>query len=631
MKKIYLLLFLLIPYQYAIAEIPTKPVSSSIERVTVFLTGAQVNRLGATSLQPGTTALLFGNIAADIQTQSIQVSAEGNFTVQSVVHQLNYLNEQKKDEQIDLLENARTGLQDQLDIENNLLQVYIQEEQVLQANKSIGGQNQGVNITQLKEAADFYRSRLSEIKLKQLEIGKTIRTLKADLAKTDNQLQALHAQSEGPTGEIVVTVSCKLPTAAKFKISYLVNNAGWHPTYDIRVKDINNPVALMYKANVFQQSGEDWKDVKLTISTGNPHESGSKPILSPWYLGFYNPYYADKTSDVTLPAMAGINIRQLQGRIIDTDGSPLPGASVHIKGASLGTVTDANGHYFVQLPANASVVVVSYIGYITQELPINAAIMNFTLQPDIQSLSEVVVTGYGASGTLNGAVAGVSVKKKQAQREESIPVNATLVRNQTQAEFSIDLPYTIPTDGKQYAVDMKEYTIPAGYEYYCTPKLEGDAFLLARIIDWEEYNLLAGEANLFFEGTYLGKSLLDVSNMSDTLTLSLGRDKNIVVSRTKLKSYTGKQFIGNNKKEIRAYEISIRNKKAQPVTINIEDQFPVSNNKEIEVTRLQSSGAEAEKDTGKVSWRLQLEPAQTKKLTLTYEVKYPKNEKVLLE
>jgi hypothetical protein len=451
------------------------------------------------------------------------------------------------------------------------------------------------------------------------------------MTTTDHQLQALHAQNDQPTGEVVVTVSTKTATPARFKLSYLVNQAGWHPTYDIRVKDINHPIALVYKANVFQQSGEDWNDVKLTISTGNPQESGSKPALSPWYLSFYRPNAHQYAHMDAAPAMASVNIRQIKGRITAPDGSSLPGVNVLIKGTSVGTVSDANGNYLLHVPHHASTVVLSYIGYNTVEMPVHSPVMNFTLEEDIKALSEVVVSGYGTSRALRGAVAGVATRKKEKQEEVSIPVDATMVRNQTQAEFSIDLPYTIPTDGRQYMVDMKEYSVPAEYQYYCTPKLDPDAFLVARITDWERFNLLEGEANLFYEGTFLGKSLLNAATHTDTLDLSLGRDKNIVVSRTKLTDFTSKQLIGANKKELRSYEITIRNKKAQPINLIIEDQLPVSTNKDIEVSRLETSNAEVAEETGKLTWRLKINPAQQKKLAIKYEVKHPKHERVLLD
>ena len=113
---------------------------------------------------------------------------------------------------------------------------------------------------------------------------------------------------------------------SNFTITYLVKQSGWFPTYDIRVKDISSPINLQYKANVFQSSGEDWKDVKLFLSTGNPNENGTKPVISPWYLKYV---YAYQASPNTIQATYATGT--VTGRITDEKGDPLPGASVSIK------------------------------------------------------------------------------------------------------------------------------------------------------------------------------------------------------------------------------------------------------------------------------------------------------------
>jgi uncharacterized protein (TIGR02231 family) len=212
-----------------------------------------------------------------------------------------------------------------------------------------------------------------------------------------------------------------------------------------------------------------------------------------------------------------------------------------------------------------------------------------------------------------------------------VPAVATQEVKQTSVSFRIDIPYSIPSDGKQYAVDMQEYAIPAYYQYSCVPKLDTDAFLTAKITGWEEYNLLAGEANLFFEGTYLGKSLLDVGQTTDTLTLSLGRDKNITVSRTKVEAFTSKQFIGANRRDAKAWEITIRNKKAQAINLVVYDQFPVSTWSEITIERQEAPGATVDEITGKLTWQFTLPPADARKLNVGYTVTYPKNERLVLE
>src|SRR5690554_3651924 len=122
---------------------------------------------------------------------------------------------------------------------------------------------------------------------------------------------------------------------------------------------------------------------------------------------------------------------------------------------------------------------------------------------------------------------------------------------------------------------MEFYDLPAFYQYYCVPKIDKDAFLIANIVDWEKYNLLEGEANVFFEDTYVGKTLMDVRYASDTLEISLGRDKKVSVNREKIKDYTAKQFIGNKKEETRAWKTTVKNNKNQAINMIILDQVPV--------------------------------------------------------
>ena len=168
-------------------------------------------------------------------------------------------------------------------------------------------------------------------------------------------------------------------------------------------------------------------------------------------------------------------------------------------------------------------------------------------------LESVVVTGKSRSRARR------SKKDKNTKKLEATkPVPVQQVENATSVEFKIEIPYSIPTSGKQFTVDIKEHSLPAYYEYYCAPKLDKDAFLTAQVTDWDDLNLLNGEANLFFEGTYLGKSLLDVQNVEDTLNISLGRDKNIVVTRTKLKEFSKKKFLSNKKIDSRAWDIEVR-------------------------------------------------------------------------
>ena len=191
-------------------------------------------------------------------------------------------------------------------------------------------------------------------------------------------------------------------------------------------------------------------------------------------------------------------------------------------------------------------------------------------------------------------------------------------------EFNIKLPYTIPSDGKPHPIELQQHDLKATYQHMAVPKLAPSAFLVAHITGWDEYNLLPGQANAYFAGTFVGESYLDANATADTLTISLGVDKNVTVTRERNKEFRNKGLFGNNIKEMAGYLISVRNSKTSPVSIIVEDQIPVSAMSTISVETQELSGGKLDPITGKVTWNLKLNPNETKKLNLKFEVKYPK-------
>lgn len=604
-----------------------KNVESRIEKVTVFLEGAQTQRSAAVNLGPGKHELVFTNISPAIDKQSIQVKAEGAITVLSVIHQQNFLKEQQKQEEIKEIESRKENLLEKITLQKNIGNVFKQEEALLVKNQQIGGANTGLKAADLKDAADFQRNRLTELYQKQMETERSLKKMETELGKLNDQLAELNQESDISTSEIHVTVNAKETGNSRFILTYLVKKSGWYPTYDIRVKDISSPIELQYKANVFQQSGEDWKDVKLFLSTGNPNQNGTRPLISPWFLKYY---YAAQPILIrgSNTIQAEYRPATISGTVRDERGNPVSGASIMAKGTPNGTTADANGLFSFNLPAGNNTLVISAIGMETTEIAANSAFLNITLSENSKSMQEVVVVGYGTSSGDYDGYGSPGASGNIRKKKEQTAIGTSTVYQPTTTVYEIDDPYTIMNDGKTYTVDIDGYEMKARYQYFAAPKLEPDAFLTAKIADWQELNLLPGEANLFFEGTFLGKSLLDVINAGDTLNLSLGRDKGVQIKRTLLKEYSSRRFIGSNKTDTRQYEILVRNNKQQPVSIVIEDQFPISTQKEIEVQDRKYEGAKLDDDTQKISWQISLDPKKESRLSFKYEVKYPK-EKVL--
>lgn len=315
----------------------------------------------------------------------------------------------------------------------------------------------------------------------------------------------------------------------------------------------------------------------------------------------------------------------------------MPGVTVMVSGTTIGTVTDMSGNYSLTVPSNATSLTYSFIGFNPKTLPISSATMNIVLEENVQSLDEVVVIGYGTgtkglAQSLRGQVAGISVRDKDRTISEASSTLPTVqVENQTTVDFEINIPFTVHSDNKSYAVDMAVYELPALYQYLSVPKVDKGAFLLANIVDWEKYNLLEGEANVFFEDTYVGKTILDVRSSSDTLQMSLGRDKGISVNREKTKDLTTRRFIGNRKEEVRNWKTTVRNNKGQTINMVVYDQVPVSTNSDIEVLVQKILGAKHNLENGEIKWEFTLAPAETKEFEIQYSVRFPRNRNLIVE
>jgi uncharacterized protein (TIGR02231 family) len=231
----------------------------------------------------------------------------------------------------------------------------------------------------------------------------------------------------------------------------------------------------------------------------------------------------------------------------------------------------------------------------------------------------------------------LAMKKSESQKQLKLQQQkATITYEEIQvselsAEFEIKQTYSIPSDAKPYLVDVTEYNLPATYKHFCVPKIEKEAFMLARITGWEELNLVEGSANVYFGGTYVGQSYINPRSVDDTLDLSFGRDKKIVVTRTKLKDMNKDRVIGNNKKVTFSYEMVVKNNRKGPVTLELNDQVPVSKNTDIVVENIELSKGQLDPATGKIKWSLTLAPDEMKKVILTFSVKYPRDQTINMD
>lgn len=611
------MIFFSISY-FSFSQIRKVTVKSSIQEVTIFSSGAQIQRNATVPILPGRSEIVFSGLSNQLQQQSLQLKAEANITLLSVQAVKDYFSQRKIEQDEKSLIDRKNEVSNKNDSDTRMLQVFKSEEQMLIKNEEIGGKN-GVKAAELKLVLDLHRARLMELYQKQMEIEKRIKGQQLELSKINAQLVEISKKKDSVTYTVTALIDSKQAETINFQLLYTIKDAGWYPTYDVRVTDISKPLEVLMNANVWQRSGETWKDVAIKLSTGNPGDNATPSQLQPWMLGFYDPSLQWMKSQTIQPGV-------VSGRITDDKGNPLPFASIAIQGTNTATSSDANGFFKLQsIPVN-SILVISSVGYIPKELAIKPGYYSIAMNPSQQNLNEVVVTAYGTLDkgkdprySLSGKVSGI----------QTAPV--TTQYHPTTTIYTIEEKYSIQTDGQTTTIGIKQINIQALYEYFSAPKVDPSVFLTAKITTWQDYDLQSGEANLYFEGTYLGKTYIDLSSIGDTLLLSLGKDNNVTILRKLVKEYSSKKLLGSNRTENKQYEITIRNTKKNVINIIVQDQFPISTNKEISIEDQKAPEAQIDKNTGIITWNFELSPGQEKKLQTSYNVKYPKDRKVMLE
>ncbi|MDR0895439.1 MAG: mucoidy inhibitor MuiA family protein [Prevotellaceae bacterium] len=593
-------------------------VNTTASKVTLFIDGAQVTRSKQIDVPAGKSTVVFTGLSPYMDAKSVQVNATGQLTITSVNRQLNYMDTLAVSQQQQKLQDELKQVEKQEKEQHHMMELIQKEEALLQANCTLGDKTSVPTATTIKEVGTYYSTQLAALSAKKMAIDEKIAALTEKRKKIEGELAQFTNKRKDPLSEVVVGINAPVAGRVAFTLSYYVRNAGWIPSYDVRSSGLNAPLSLTYKANIYQNTREEWKNVALTLSSSNPSAGNVAPELATYWLdyGLMPPRYNNRP------------VGSVSGVVTGSDHEPLIGVSVMIPGTTFGTITDIDGHYSLVLPDKTKEIKFAYIGYLSRTLPIQGETMNVTLQEDAVMLEEVVVKGY--STTLTGKTAGAA-SNITAPKKAATPLDVEQIQTQAGYEFDIKLPYTILSDNKPVVAEIGNYELPVSYTYQCAPKREKDAFLTAQVTDWDALNLLEGEANIFFENTFVGKSVVNVSEQSDTLSFSLGRDRRIVVQRTKEKIHTSRQLIGSNQTQTIAWKISVRNTRQESVGMTLYDQLPVSRNSDITVTPEELSGGALDKDQGIVNWQFTLKAGEQRDMILRYKVKYPKGRHLVIE
>jgi uncharacterized protein (TIGR02231 family) len=570
MKKLKFLLCLLISTSLSMHVVANEPqkVNSRVEKVTVFLQGAQVVRSAPVKLQSGSNDIVFEGVSPNLNTGSLQASGKGNFVIMGIRFHTEYTPPGVKKEnavpnsliqKIELTQDSLILMDFESENINYTLAAWTTEKNMLERNKLITGEGKTDSLALFIQAMEYYRKKIHEInqkivevKMEQKQMQKRRLALQGrlnELINYKNRLEGENVTQAFYTYQVIVTVSAKVASTGSVTINYLVNNASWVPTYELRAENSTSPVSLSYKAYITQNTGEDWKDVKLALSTLNPQRQHAKPNLTPWILRYFQPIRNEAISNFSMPVLQSVVVTSDNLDMRESEG-----------------LTKAKGVRSQERDASG------ISSYTTQSV----------------SFSNV--------------------------------------------EFDIELPYTIPSDGKQHQVTVMEEKIDAIYKHYVVPKMEQETYLMARLTGWERMNLLPGTANIYFQNTIIGATRIDPNTILDTMNISFGRDPSVSVTRKKLKDKEITKVLSNNIEKEIVIEITVRNKKDEMVDLQIEDQVPVSAETDVKVKfdKTTLAGAELNEQSGALTWNIKLNPKESKTITFSYIISYPKDKNLQL-
>ena len=614
------------------------PVTSAIDHVVVYEQGSQVERLANVSLKAGTNVLVFNNLHTGIDPSKVRLSGRGDFTVLGISHRYHtdtLGGADSHDERMRLTD-LRNKLNRDIQHAQAKRVLFDREEQLLLQNQDFKVKDTGVDLQRLMEATAFFETRFQRIQEGRADIDREVNSLQAEIVALDQAMQALPSLRTATSLEVLVRIDAPSATSGDLIFSYWMQQAGWTPSYNVRVKDVDDPMRLECQALVHQTTGERWEDVTLTIATGTPSQNRTKPNLQPWYIDGTQGRAGSNTSVASANAWLKAQpfnptVREVRGQLYDANGQPLVGATVTSTDGRTRAVTDINGFYNLQVDQGTTALSYQSLGCTVETINISSPVMNVSLAPAAMTLDVLTIAEVEAEEAPTESLFGRASSRRREVVEDLSFVAVDIAHSPTQTRFNVDATYDIPSDGHPHAVRIQDHSLDVEYLHQCAPKLDPQVYLTAMFTDWEDLDLMNGRMHVYFGEDYVGESQLRLDFVEDTLAISLGPDPNIVVRRKrtlredKVGAFTGKKEFN------REYTFTVINRKTSDVHLQIEDQLPLVRTEEIVIDRVKLDGADLHEPSGQVMWDLTVKAGETESRKLRYVIESPKDLMVLAD
>lgn len=548
-----------------------KNIQSDIDEVKLYLTAGEIKRNKEIKLKKGRNKVVFKGISAYVDEQSIQFKGDKNFTIVSISTEMDFFTTQFLNEEVNQLKDSLEFYQRENDkIESERAGIN-SEINVLNKNQYFGNSTERISIEELGKTADFFKSRIAKANQELKVLGYDFNRNMDEINKYKRQLAELNFKENERSNQIVILIDVENSTTLNAELRYLVSDCGWAPTYELIATSLKDPISLVYKAQVYNNTGNDWSKVKLTLTTNDPGQDASLPVLDRWNVNrslirqnLQKGYIAPKQNKrFSNNSRAKSNVAQMNQRAYDTYVLGKKNAQ------SQGVVS--NGSYVY----------------------------------DDQRVRNFQTSIPGSENKVNFSSIQVS---------------------QIAVDFPIDYPFSVPSDSRPYTVEIKNHRLEANFSHVAVPKMAKESFLLANIVGWQNLDLIPGKTQVYFGGNYVGNSYLSTENVTDTLKLSFGRDAKVLAHRKLISQTSQNILLSNDKKNVFEFEISLKNNREENVSLNVFDQIPISVSSEITVEAIEIDGAKLNPKNGELEWLVNLAAGEGKKINISFSVRFPKNQ-----
>ena len=518
-----------------------KPIytKAKVTAVKVYRNSAELQNTVSFSIPSGISEIVIGNISEEINEKTIQIGVNSkNISILSSQFTSDYSTDFKMDttnpqikkvnDSIKIVENLISKNRIELDANKKAVELLDKNQTVLVGSNSS-------NVAQLTQLTEFYTNKRIELENKLVSLKTKGDDLSKKLSRLKSSLKTKEQKEAEEFADGVIVLKLMSPTAGNIKlnINYLTDNVSWKPYYEIKAEKISAPLDVTFKAIVKQNTGLDWKGVKLTLINGNSSRNNYAPTVSPWFIYARSPKERE--------------IQREEASLIKT------------------------------------------------------------------------------RAVASNAVKDIALEEGEEVVRYTTAAAFTISANELNTSYDIDIPYDILSNNEDHLISLYQQKIPADYQYFTAPNYNREAYLLAKIKDFSKYNLVSAPASVIFENMYIGETRISPDQTNNEMNITLGNDPKISIRREEVQDKSGEKFLSSYREKVITYDLVIKNNKKEQISIEVKDRFPLSNNEAVKIELLDKSGAAKDDEKGFLTWNIKLSPSETKKLRVSYKVRYPKD------